>query len=191
MAAFNPGGAEAPSAGRTESYLYWAAWAAHNATSVFGSQDAHGPYWRVFLSMTCADALELVQSPFAGVDPSPGDRGSARRGRHSTRRAWAADRPHGGVRVMQKQAPSIGRILVAAGFALSCFGLILFLWIAFGGPTPLKAKSYRVTRLLPGGNPARGRVRRADRRRLGRQGEGESAWPRPTSASRATTPPRP
>jgi ABC-type transporter Mla subunit MlaD len=50
---------------------------------------------------------------------------------------------------MQKQAPSIGRILVAAGFALSCFGLILFLWIAFGGPTPLKAKSYRVTAYFP------------------------------------------
>jgi phospholipid/cholesterol/gamma-HCH transport system substrate-binding protein len=50
---------------------------------------------------------------------------------------------------VQKQAPSIGRILVAAGFALSCFGLILFLWIAFGGPTPLKAKSYRVTAYFP------------------------------------------
>jgi phospholipid/cholesterol/gamma-HCH transport system substrate-binding protein len=37
---------------------------------------------------------------------------------------------------MQKQAPSLGRILVAIGFALSCFGLILFLWIAFGGRSP-------------------------------------------------------
>ena len=68
MAAFNPGGAQpAGAADRTESYLYWAAWAAHNATSVFGSQDAHGPYWRVFLAMTCADALELVSSPFEGI----------------------------------------------------------------------------------------------------------------------------
>ena len=50
---------------------------------------------------------------------------------------------------MQKQAPSIGRILVAVGFTLSCFGLILFLWIAFGGPTPLKAKSYRITAYFP------------------------------------------
>jgi ABC-type transporter Mla subunit MlaD len=50
---------------------------------------------------------------------------------------------------MQKQAPSIGRILVAAGFALSCFGLILFLWIAFGGPIPLKPKSYRITAYFP------------------------------------------
>src|SRR4051794_31165998 len=29
------------------------------------------------------------------------------------------------------------------GFALSCFGLLLFLWLAFGGPTPLKPKGYR------------------------------------------------
>ena len=51
--------------------------------------------------------------------------------------------------LMQKQAPSIGRILVAIGFTLSCFGLILFLWIAFGGPTPLKPESYRIKAYFP------------------------------------------
>src|SRR5881275_3287804 len=50
---------------------------------------------------------------------------------------------------MQKQAPSLGRILVAVGFALSCFGLILFLWVAFGGPIPLKPESYRITAYFP------------------------------------------
>jgi ABC-type transporter Mla subunit MlaD len=50
---------------------------------------------------------------------------------------------------MQKQAPSIGRILIAAGFTLSCFGLILFLWTAFGGPIPLKPKSYQITAYFP------------------------------------------
>src|SRR6059058_3913822 len=44
---------------------------------------------------------------------------------------------------MQKQAPSLGRILVMVIFALSCFGLLLFLWLAFGGPVPLKPKGYR------------------------------------------------
>src|SRR6266480_3188368 len=44
---------------------------------------------------------------------------------------------------MQKQAPSLGRILVMVGFALSCFGLLLFLWLAFGGPIPLAPKGYR------------------------------------------------
>jgi virulence factor Mce-like protein len=46
---------------------------------------------------------------------------------------------------MQKQAPSIGKIAIALGFALSCFGLLLFLWITFGGPTPLAPKDYRFT----------------------------------------------
>jgi phospholipid/cholesterol/gamma-HCH transport system substrate-binding protein len=44
---------------------------------------------------------------------------------------------------MQKQAPTIGRLLVMAGFALSCFGLLLFLWLAFGGPIPLAPKGYQ------------------------------------------------
>jgi phospholipid/cholesterol/gamma-HCH transport system substrate-binding protein len=46
---------------------------------------------------------------------------------------------------MQKQAPSVGRIVVAVGFALSCFALLLFLWTTFGGPIPLAPKSYRFT----------------------------------------------
>src|SRR3712207_3753412 len=45
---------------------------------------------------------------------------------------------------MQKQAPTIGRLLTMVVFALSCFGLLLFLWLAFGGPIPLKPKGYRV-----------------------------------------------
>ncbi len=44
---------------------------------------------------------------------------------------------------MNKQVPSVGKILIMVGFALSCFCLLLFLWLAFGGPTPLKPKGYR------------------------------------------------
>ena len=50
---------------------------------------------------------------------------------------------------MQKQAPSIAKIFVAVGFALSCFGILLFLWVTFGGPTPFKAQSYRFTVDMP------------------------------------------
>ena len=50
---------------------------------------------------------------------------------------------------MQKQAPSIGRIMVAAGFTLSCFALLLFLWVTFGGPVPFKPESYRFTADFP------------------------------------------
>ena len=45
---------------------------------------------------------------------------------------------------MNKQPPSLGRVAIMAGFALSCFGLLLFLWVAFGGAIPLKPKGYRV-----------------------------------------------
>ena len=44
---------------------------------------------------------------------------------------------------MNKQAPTTGRLLIMVGFALSCFGLLLFLWLAFGGAIPLKPKAYR------------------------------------------------
>src|SRR3954447_8991040 len=50
---------------------------------------------------------------------------------------------------MQKQAPSIGRIMVAVGFTLSCFALLLFLWVTFGGPVPFKPESYRFTADFP------------------------------------------
>jgi len=46
---------------------------------------------------------------------------------------------------MQKAAPNFGRVALMAGFALSCFALVLFLWLAFGGPVPLKPKGYRVS----------------------------------------------
>ena len=45
---------------------------------------------------------------------------------------------------MNTEGPTLGRLLVIAGFALTCFGLLLFLWLAFGGPIPLKPRGYRV-----------------------------------------------
>src|SRR4051794_11428326 len=45
---------------------------------------------------------------------------------------------------MQKAAPSPARIVIMVVFALTCFGLLLFLWLSFGGPVPLKPKGYRV-----------------------------------------------
>src|SRR3954469_24291544 len=44
---------------------------------------------------------------------------------------------------MVKDPPSLGKLAAMALFALSCFGLLLFLWLAFGGPVPLKPKGYR------------------------------------------------
>src|SRR6476660_8402973 len=44
---------------------------------------------------------------------------------------------------MPKQVPTLGRLLVMTIFTLSCFGLRLYLWSAFGGPVPLKPHGYR------------------------------------------------
>ncbi len=45
---------------------------------------------------------------------------------------------------MNTEGPTPGKLVVIAGFALTCFGLLLFLWLAFGGAIPLKPQGYRV-----------------------------------------------
>jgi phospholipid/cholesterol/gamma-HCH transport system substrate-binding protein len=50
---------------------------------------------------------------------------------------------------VNKQAPSFGRILTMVLFAMSCFGLLLFLWLAFGGSIPLKPTGYQFTIPFP------------------------------------------
>jgi phospholipid/cholesterol/gamma-HCH transport system substrate-binding protein len=45
---------------------------------------------------------------------------------------------------MQKRAPTVWQLTTIVGFALSCFGILLFLWITFGGPTPLRSRGYLV-----------------------------------------------
>lgn len=44
---------------------------------------------------------------------------------------------------MIKETPSLGRMLAMVGFTLSCFGLLIFLWLSFGGPIPLRPEGYR------------------------------------------------
>jgi phospholipid/cholesterol/gamma-HCH transport system substrate-binding protein len=48
-----------------------------------------------------------------------------------------------------KQAPSVGRILTMVAFALSCFGILIFLWLNFGGSVPLQPEGYRVNVAFP------------------------------------------
>jgi phospholipid/cholesterol/gamma-HCH transport system substrate-binding protein len=50
---------------------------------------------------------------------------------------------------MQKEGPSLGRIAAMVIFALSCFGLLTFLWLSFGGSVPLKPKEYELTINFP------------------------------------------
>jgi phospholipid/cholesterol/gamma-HCH transport system substrate-binding protein len=48
-----------------------------------------------------------------------------------------------------KEPPSLGRMLAMALFALTCFGLLIFLWLSFGGPIPLKPQQYRLSVDVP------------------------------------------
>lgn len=45
---------------------------------------------------------------------------------------------------MNKQAPSPARIFTMLAFAGSCIGLLIFLWISFGGATPFAPQGYRL-----------------------------------------------
>lgn len=46
---------------------------------------------------------------------------------------------------MNRQAPSPARILTMVAFAASCIGLLLYLWISFGGTTSLSPRGYEIS----------------------------------------------
>src|SRR3954454_3966943 len=50
---------------------------------------------------------------------------------------------------MQKTSPSFPRLALMAVFALSCFGILTFLWLSFGGSVPLAPKKYEVVVSFP------------------------------------------
>ena len=50
---------------------------------------------------------------------------------------------------MVKDTPSLGRIAAMVGFTLSCVGILLFLWLSFGGTIPLRPEAYRFTAAFP------------------------------------------
>ena len=44
---------------------------------------------------------------------------------------------------MNKQRPSNFAMLTMVAFTASCVGLLIFLWISFGGSLPLASQGYR------------------------------------------------
>jgi virulence factor Mce-like protein len=50
---------------------------------------------------------------------------------------------------VNKNAPSIGRLITMVAFAASCFAILLYLWLTFGGSVPLKAKQYQIAVAFP------------------------------------------
>jgi phospholipid/cholesterol/gamma-HCH transport system substrate-binding protein len=50
---------------------------------------------------------------------------------------------------MIKQAPKVWQLALMTAFVLSCFGTLLYLWLSFGGTSPLSAKGYRFHAYFP------------------------------------------
>jgi phospholipid/cholesterol/gamma-HCH transport system substrate-binding protein len=47
--------------GPTRSYLYYAAWFAHNGASFISGQDAHGSFWRGLALFSCSNLIDLFE----------------------------------------------------------------------------------------------------------------------------------
>jgi phospholipid/cholesterol/gamma-HCH transport system substrate-binding protein len=45
---------------------------------------------------------------------------------------------------METRSPSVAKVITMVLFALSCVGLLLFLWLSFGGTMPFNPQGYRV-----------------------------------------------
>ena len=50
---------------------------------------------------------------------------------------------------MDTVAPSLGKVITMVMFALSCVGLLLLLWLSFGGTIPLSPQGYQVRIAFP------------------------------------------
>ena len=135
--------------GSKQSYLFYLPWLNHDTNATFNLDDPAGadraepdldllqrhaisPTALRRKSRTCRPLLQGANLP---------RRANCRRSRPSPNIPPFRLRPRNR---MSKRAPSTTQLLVIAGFALSCFGILLFLWITFGGPTPFKAKPYEI-----------------------------------------------
>ena len=146
--AFQPSGSE-------QGYLFWGSWLAHIAASLTDLQDSQGPTVRGIFMATCP-ALNLLETTIQAGSPSvaplldllnapdhtqikssycPASLGTL------TSRAPAGE----ALGRMNTQAPSTARILTMVAFAASCIGLLLFLWISFGGTTSLSPRGYEIS----------------------------------------------
>ena len=121
------------------------------------------------LHVGCDQLLEIVESRERRRADPEGDRHRSHR-RHPRTPLSIPSEP-----TMQKQAPSVGRILIAVGLHALVLRADPLPLDRLRRPDPAEARELPDHRLLPRGDPARARVRRADRRGLGRQGEGDRA----------------
>src|SRR5436305_12616967 len=50
---------------------------------------------------------------------------------------------------METGTPSLTKVVTMVLFALSCVGLLLFLWLSFGGTIPFNPQGYRIRISFP------------------------------------------
>ncbi len=50
---------------------------------------------------------------------------------------------------METSSPTVGKTITMVVFTLSCLGLLLFIWLSFGGPIPLNPQGYRFRAAFP------------------------------------------
>src|SRR5579875_2839558 len=50
---------------------------------------------------------------------------------------------------METSTPGLAKVLTMVLFALSCVGLLLFLWLSFGGSVPFNPRGYRFQVAFP------------------------------------------
>ncbi len=114
-------------------------------TNLINVDDANGPMRPVFLTGTCQTLTNLVQEEPAlefllGLSGALAQQCDNPQTRSVQPRQRGA--PHGAEPVKTSGATR-PQLLAMVIFAFSCFGLLLFLWLSFGGSIPLKPKGYR------------------------------------------------
>ncbi len=165
MLGYNPGNTE-------HGYLWWLAWLDHNIRTLFSVQDANGVFRPLFLQASCASLTQTAagiagSSLLLNLAPILSDAQLCPRDRAAGH--WAPGHPAGlgpaaplsraapphrqpraSTRgLMETGSPSITKIVTMVLFALSCVGLLLFLWLSFGGTIPFNPQGYRIRVAFP------------------------------------------
>ena len=172
--AYNPGGAEGLTRRRdegppraTRASCSGSAGSAQNTDSLFATADAQGPFRRFISSATCTALSEPASNERAGASS-----------RSSASPTLLNDPGLCPLEVIKdKQAPTLGRLVAMVAFALSCFGVLLYMWLRSAAPCR-SSRGLPVQGAVPGVGAARDRGRRAHRRAQRGQGEEEGARPK-------------
>ena len=164
MLGYSPGGGQ-------HGYLWWLAWLDHNARTLFSVQDADGVFRPLFIQLSCAELARIATfappvvgvlnlAPVQSICNSLG-LGASKDQRHRQRHRGCGRRPRdaGGAAsegdldregtLMETGTPSSAGSITMVLFALSCAGLLLFLWLSFGGTIPFNPQGYRIKVSFP------------------------------------------